>query len=76
MPLYCDEVYNHVQLSQHPITAKNIAKKLGLSRKVVTASLHFAARHYHKDLTVTQRNPLNHKKKKLPIWTVNNHTQS
>ena len=69
MPLYCDEVYLCVKLSQHPITARTIAKNLGLSRKVVTASLNFASKYYHKDLTMTLRSPLNHRKKR-PIWSV------
>ena len=68
MPLYNDEVYLCVKLSQHPITAKTVAKKLGLSRKVVHASLHFASKYYHKDLTVVLCTPLSHKKH--PIWTV------
>jgi hypothetical protein len=69
MPLYCDEVYACVKLSQHPITAKTIARKLGLARNTITASLHFAAKYFHKDLTMTLRNPLNHKKKR-PIWSI------
>ena len=66
--LYCDQVIDVCKAAQHPLTAKTIAWKLGISRKEAKASLWWASEFVDKNLTVTIRNPMNNYKKR-PIWT-------
>lgn len=64
--LFCDEVLEVVKGSIHPITAKTVARKLNLPKKVVIASL-LTARFSDKNLNFIVRDPMNIKRKR-PIW--------
>lgn len=68
MPLYCDQVIDVVRRSLHPMTARTVARHLGLPRRVVRASLKHASNCVDRRLEMVVRSPENTKRRRHVVW--------
>lgn len=63
-----EDIINYVKASSHPVSARNLARKLCVKRSFITSTLHFASKTSERDVQMHFQNPHNMRRKK-PVWT-------
>lgn len=68
LPLNVSCVIDVCKKAKHPLTARTIAKKLGIKPKHAKAALYQAKNYVDKNVVLTLRTELNVRRKR-PIWS-------
>lgn len=71
-PYYYD-IVNMVKESYHPLSVRQIASRIGCTRKYTAFVLETAKKHFDKNITKVLKTPHNARRKR-PVWSYNART--